>query len=221
MGRKRQFSNEHVLALIQQWQLQHGVPPTIKELQKLLKVGSTRTVMRYLRWLEEDGDIERWSGARAMRVRRAPATAPSLATKAVPIVGTAPAGALMTAEQNLEGWIRLPQSFLRPSTERFFLLQIRGNSMNQAVVGGERIENGDLVLVREQVTANPRDIVVALIDGEATIKRLVRVGDHWALKPESSESGHHPIIIGPNFRVQGIVVRVLKKGAELLYLLDS
>lgn len=220
MGRKRQFTKEDVLAHIQRWRGEHGVPPTIKELQRLLQVGSTRTVMRYLRWLEDEGDIERWSGARAMRVRRAPATA-SLATRAVPVVGTAPAGALMTAEQNIDGWIRLPQAFLRPTSDRFFLLQVRGNSMNRAAVAGERIQNGDLVLVRQQATASPRDIVVALIDGEATIKRLVQAAGQWVLKPESSESKHHPIVLGPSFRVQGVVARVLKKGSELLNLIEE
>lgn len=220
MGRKRQFTKEHVLSAIQQWRGQHGVPPTIKELQKLLNVGSTRTVMRYLRWLEAEGDIERGPGARSMRVRRAPTSA-SMATQVVPIVGTAPAGALMTAEQNVDGWIRLPQTMLRSASDRCFLLHVRGNSMNQATVGGERIENGDLVLVRQQTTANARDVVVALIDGEATIKRLVRAGGYWVLKPESTESKHHPIMLGPTFHVQGVVVRVLKKGSELTNLIEG
>jgi repressor LexA len=220
MARQRRFSKSDVLARIQQWMLDHRVGPTIKELQGLLKVGSTRTVMRYLDWLESEGDIERVSGARGIRLRRAP-TATSLATQAVPIVGVAPAGALMTAEQNTDGWVRLPQSLMRPATAGFYLLQVRGNSMNQALVKGERIENNDLILVRQQLTANPRDIVVALIDGEATIKRLVRSGAHWLLKPESTESKHQSIVVGPGFRVQGIVVHVIKKGSELLRLIEN
>jgi repressor LexA len=220
MARKRQFSKEHVLGHIQRWVLEHEVAPTIKELQKLLGVGSARTVIRYLRWLEEEGDIVRWSGARGLRVRRAP-TAASLATKPVPIVGQAPAGAPMTAEQNINGWIRLPQSLLRPSTDRFFLLQVRGNSMNRATVEREHPEDGDLVLVRRRSTADPRDIVVALIDGEATIKRLVRAGGYWVLKPESTEPKHQPIVVVPGFRLQGVVVRVLKKGSEIVNLVQE
>jgi repressor LexA len=220
MGRKRQFSREHVVSLIQQWRGEHGLPPTIKELQKLLKVGSTRTVMRYLRWLEAEGDIERGEGARSIRVRRGPMSA-SMATKAVPIVGTAPAGALMTAEQNVDGWIRLPQAMLPSGDGPFFLLHVRGNSMNRAENRGVRIESGDLVLVRQQVTANPGDIVVALIDGEATIKRLRRAGGHWVLNPESTESKHHPIMLGPSFRVQGVVVRVIKRASELTKLIEG
>jgi repressor LexA len=220
VGRKRQFTNDEVLARIQQWRGQHGVPPTIKELQKLLQVGSTRTVLRYLQWLEDEGHIERGPGVRSIRVRRAP-TSTSVSTKPVPIVGTAPAGALMTAEQNVDGWVRLPQAMLPSPSDRCFLLHVRGNSMNKASVRGERIENGDLVLVRQQSTAKPRDIVVALIDGEATIKRLVRVAGHWVLKPESTEAKHQPIVLGPSFRMQGSVVRVLKKGSELLHLIEG
>jgi repressor LexA len=220
MGRKRQFSREHVLSLIQEWRGRHGAPPTIKELQRLLGVGSTRTVVRYLRWLETEGDIERRPGARGVRVRRSPA-ATGLATRSVPILGTAPAGSLMIAEENYEGLIRLPKAFFRSAADDFFLLHVRGNSMNRATVAGDRIENGDLVLVRQQTTANPRDIVVALIDGEATIKRLVKAAGHWVLKPESSEAKHQPIVLGPTFRVQGVVVRVLKKGSELASLVEE
>lgn len=220
MARQRQFSKTDVLTHIQQWMLDHRVAPTIKELQRLLKVGSTRTVMRYLTWLESEGDIERVSGARGIRLRRAP-SAKSLATQAVPIVGVAPAGPLMTAEQNTDGWVRLPQSLMRPTAGTFYLLQVRGNSMNKALVKGARIENGDLILVRQQLTANSRDIVVALIDGEATIKRLVRAGSHWLLKPESTESKHQPIFIEAGFRVQGIVVHVIKKGSDLLGFIEN
>jgi len=59
----------------------------------------------------------------------------------------------MTAEENLEGWVRLPAAFLRPESGRFFLLHVRGDSMNRARVDGDPIENGDLVLVRQQASA--------------------------------------------------------------------
>ena len=88
--------------------------------------------------------------------------------------------------------------------------------MNRATIAGERIEDGDLVLVRQQATADAGDVVVALIDGEATIKRLARGPGYYALKPESSNSTHGPIVVTEDFRIQGVVCRVLKKGSELL-----
>ncbi|MCX6545742.1 MAG: transcriptional repressor LexA [Acidobacteria bacterium] len=219
MGRKRQFTTEQVLGAIQRWVVEHGMSPTVEELRVRLKVGSARTVLRYLEWLEADGAIERRSGARGVRLLR---TSPAgIETKAVPLVGQVPAGPLMAAEENLEGWIRLPKSFLRPESSRFFLLRVRGDSMNRAKVGRDTIENGDLVLVRQQATAAPRDIVVGLIDGEATVKRFSPADGYGVLKPESSNPIHRPIVVGDDFRVLGVVDRVLKKGSEILDLIEE
>jgi repressor LexA len=88
--------------------------------------------------------------------------------------------------------------------------------MDMAEVGGERIEDGDLVLVRQQAAAEPGAIVVAHVDGEATVKRLARLPDYWVLKPESSQSHYHPILVGPGFSIQGVVTKVIKKGAIAL-----
>lgn len=87
--------------------------------------------------------------------------------------------------------------------------------MNRAAVEGGQIENGDLVLVRQQPTASVGDVVIALIDGQATIKRMAKGSGYLVLKPESSET-HEPIVVKPGFRVQGVVMRVLKKGSELI-----
>ena len=83
-------------------------------------------------------------------------------------------------------------------------------------MAGERIEDGDLVLVRQETTATPGTIVVAHVDGEATVKELVRLPDYWVLKPESSQSHYRPILVGPGFSIQGIVTKVIKQGAEIL-----
>ena len=150
------------------------------------------------------------TGARGVRALRSDMS--QVQTRAVPIVGTAPAGALMLAEQNIDGWVQMPKTIARPGSE-YFLLRVRGTSMNKAKVGDEKIEDGDLVLVRQQATANDGDIVVALIDGEATIKRFTKASGYYVLKPDSNDSKHRPIIVDRDFHVQGTVVRVLKRGA--------
>jgi repressor LexA len=213
MGRNKKLSREEVLKAINESFINRGLPPTIEELRKRLGVGSTRTVLRYLRWLEDEGDIERWTGARGVRALRSDMS--QVQTRAVPIVGTAPAGALMMAEQNINGWIQMPKTIARPGSE-YFLLRVRGTSMNKAKVGDEKIEDGDLVLVRQQATANDGDIVVALIDGEATIKRLAKGSGYYVLKPDSDDSKHRPIIVDRDFHVQGKIVRVLKRGAVII-----
>jgi repressor LexA len=219
MGKAKLLSKEQVLSTISRWMVQHGMPPTVEELRRALKVGSSRTVLRYLRWLEEEGDIERWPGARGFRLLKS--VKERAETLTVPLVGEAPAGSLMVAEENLEGWVRLPKEFLSPPSARFFLLRVRGDSMNKATVEGERIENGDLVVVKQQPTARSGDIVVALIDGEATIKRLVQGPGYFLLKPESTNPIHRPIILNQDFHVQGVISRVLKKGSELLSYMEQ
>lgn len=212
--KKKALSKEQVLLAIRRWILHEGLPPTVEELRNVLKVGSTRTVLRYLRWLEDDGEIERWSGARGLRLVKTGSQ--HAQTSAVPLVGEAPAGALMVAEQNIEGWVRLPKEYLKPAGANFFLLRVRGDSMNQAVVQEQRIESGDLLLVRQQATARSGEVVVALVDNEVTIKRLVKGEDYFLLKPESTNPKHRPIILNRDFQVQGVISRVLKRGSELL-----
>jgi len=214
MSRPKKFTKEHILDAINRHLVVHGVPPSVEELRRALKAGSVRTVLRYLAWLEEEGDIDRWPGARGMRLRKLPGK--GLSTRSVPIVGEAPAGPLMTAEENREGSVRLPESFLRPTDSHFFVLRVRGDSMNRAKIAGERIENGDLVLVRQQPAAEPGAVIVALIDGEATIKRLARGCGYYLLKPESTNRDHEPILVDGDFLVQGVVSRVIKHGTEMI-----
>jgi repressor LexA len=215
MARHKSLEKQYVLAVIQDWIADRGVPPTIEELRRKLNVGSGRTVLRYLQWLEEEGDIQRWSGARGIRPLKS--FSPGLETVAVPIAGEAPAGPLMVAEENIEGWVRLPKEFVRhPQTGKNFLLRVRGDSMNRAKITGDLIESGDLVLVRQQSTADSGDVVVALIDGETTIKRFMKGTSYSLLKPETSNPIHKPIVVQKGFRVLGVVCRVLKKASELL-----
>lgn len=214
MARPKLLTKEQVVDGISRWFVRNSVPPTIEELRRLLGVGSTRTVLRYLDALKEEGYIDRWSGARGLRMRKSPA--PSLETRLVPIVGEAPAGHLMPAEENILGQVHLPKGFLKPPSANFFLLRVRGDSMNRAKVEGQTIGDGDLVLVRQQERADPGKIIVALVDGEATIKKLVKAPGYYVLQPDSTNPKHRPIIVAQDFRVQGIVCRVFKKGGELL-----
>src|ERR1043166_7256748 len=98
----------------------------------------------------------------------------------------------MPAEENMLGQVHVPKEFLKPPNSKFFLLRVRGDSMNRAKIEGQTIEDGDLVLVRQQERADPGKIVVALVDGEATIKKLVKAPGYYVLQPESSNPKHRP-----------------------------
>ena len=214
MSRPKLLTKEQVVDALNRWFIRNSVPPTVEELRRLLNVGSTRTVLRYLDALQEEGYIDRWSGARGLRMRRGQSL--GLETQLVPIVGEAPAGQLMPAEENMLGQVQLPKEFLKPPSAKFFLLRVRGDSMNRAKVEGQTIEDGDLVLVRQQERAEPGKIVVALVDGEATIKKLTKAPGYYVLQPDSTNPKNRSIIVAQNFRVQGVVCRVFKKGGELL-----
>ena len=92
--------------------------------------------------------------------------------------------------------------------------------MNRATVPGGAIGDDDLALVRQQPSTSRSD-VVALIDGEATIKKFVKGPYYAVLKPVSSKAGHHSILIKPGFQVQGIVQGMWKKGSDLLPIEDE
>jgi repressor LexA len=216
MPKDKLIQKDAVLRAIRNWLIHHGNAPTVEELRKVLGVGSTRTVIRYLKSLEEAGDIQRWPGARGMRLLRNPEQR-GLETSLIPLIGEVAAGTPILAEENCEAWLRLPVS-TAPKGSGYFLLRVRGNSMDRATLNGDRIEPADLVLVRQQTTANEREIVVALIDGEATIKRFVSGPGYYLLKPESSNPEYQPILVNAEFHIQGVVVKVIKKAAELLNL---
>jgi repressor LexA len=214
MGRKPLLTKEKVLVTLQRWTARNGGQPSVEELRCELGVASTRTVFRYLQMLEADGAIKRRPGAPGVKLLKP--RAEGAQTRAVPVVGRVPAGALMLAEENIEGWIHLPKALARPASDKFFLLRVRGTSMNRAKVGGNTIEDGDLILVRQQPVARNGDIIVAMVDGEATVKTLVKAPGYVILKPESKENSHSPIVVDRDFRVAGKVTHVLKKGFGLL-----
>ena len=122
----------------------------------------------------------------------------------------------MLAEENFETWVSVQGEALTPSTAQFFLLRVRGNSMNRAEVRGGKIEYGDLLLIRQQAQADPGQIVVVVIDGEATVKRLAIGPDYWGLKPQSTNRSHKPVVPEREATIQGVVCRVLKQGSGIL-----
>jgi repressor LexA len=214
MGRRPLLSKEKVLVALQRWTAKNDRLPSVEELRRELGVASTRTVFRYLQMLQEDGAIERRPGAPGVKLLKP--RSEGVQTRAVPIVGRVPAGAPMLAEENIEGWIRLPKALAKPASDKFFLLHVRGTSMNKAAVEGGSIDDGDLVLVRQQPMAKTGDIIVGLVDGEATVKRLVAAPGYFILKPDSKDNTHQQIIVKSDFRVLGKVTHVLKKGSHLL-----
>lgn len=189
---------------------QQGIPPSVREIQIAGSFASTRSVVQYLDALEASGFIARGPGSRNLRiVRRAEDDLDDSAeTVALPVVGTVAAGTPLLAEQNIVDHRLVATNLLRRGAQHF-LLTVRGDSMDQAGIG-----DGDLVLVRQQPTASNGERVVALIDEDATVKRL-RIGpESVLLEPVSSNPTHKPIVLRRDFKIQGVVIATIPKGAS-------
>jgi len=146
----------------------HGLPPSISEIAKNLKLKSKNGVAKLLRILEDKGYIRRSHKARGIEVLNPDGEPMGLGLISVPLIGRITAGLPMLAEEQIEDWLNLPTSLIRGRKD-VFLLKVQGLSMKDA-----GILNGDLVIVKQQKIAEVNDIVVALLEDEATVKRLVK-----------------------------------------------
>jgi len=127
----------------------------------------------------------------------------------VPLVGAIRCGIPVLAEENIEAMIPV-STRLANTNNKYFLLRAMGDSMNE-----KGIEEGNLLLIRQQESANPGDIVVALIDDEATVKEYQPSQDTIILKPRSTNPHHKPIILDHDFQIQGVVSAVIPNLIEL------
>jgi repressor LexA len=203
-----------VLDFIRTFGERHGVPPTVREIGE--RFGFTaRAAFDHLRALERKGMLERRvTGKRASRTLILPshkgarrAEAAGIPPAGIPIVGRIAAGAPITAVENHEDTIPLRPDWLGTGGQDVFALRVRGESMI-----GAHIVDGDLVLVRKQETAGSGDIVAAMLDGEATVKRFGREGGAVVLRPEHPTM--KPIVIEPgrgDFRILGKVVGIVRQ----------
>jgi repressor LexA len=177
--------------------LKKRLPPSIREIAKFLKSKYTRTAEHYLKKLEEKNLIKREKGiSRGIKLINQGVE--------VPLLGNITAGKPILAVENIETYLTIDQSLLKPGI--CFLLRVRGDSMKNAA-----ILDGDLVLVRRQQTAQNGDIIAALIENETTIKKLKIKGDKIILQPENPE--YEPITIKnpENFSIIGKVIAVIRK----------
>jgi repressor LexA len=191
--------------LLLDFRRREGVMPSMRELQQLGGFRSPRSVGQYLEALERAGYIQRLPGARNLRLLQPSSDLlPDRSeTTPIPVVGQVAAGLPLLAEENIVEMRPVSRKLLRGAGQHF-LLEVVGDSMNAA-----GIQDGDLVLVRQQVTAEPGMKVVALIDDEATVKVFRPAGDVVVLEPRSTNPKHKPIIVEREFRIQGIVVATI------------
>nr|WP_229789549.1 transcriptional repressor LexA [Pilimelia terevasa] len=194
-----------ILTVIRDWVAAHGYPPSVREIGEAVGLVSPSSVAYQLKELERKGLLRRDPHRpRAVDVR-APAAGDAVGGRPtpayVPLLGQIAAGAPILAEQSVEEVFPLPREFVGEGEH--FVLQVRGDSMVEAAIC-----DGDWVVVRRQQTADPGQIVAAMIDNEATVKTYrQRDGRPWLLP---ANPAYDPIA-ADHASILGRVVAVLRR----------
>ncbi len=194
---------EALETFIDNYKSTHGKAPTTSEIAE--GTGMSRSnAARYLNHMREKGLLE-YEGARGFITQRDKKS--SRRVQGIPVLGDIACGLPLLAEQNIEEYVDLPESWV--GTGQFFALHANGESMKD--IG---INNGDIVIIRQQETAEPGQIIVALVDeSSATLKRYYpRLEDQVVeLRPENDAFETQIIDLRERaFAIQGIAVKVLK-----------
>ncbi len=188
-----------ILDYLQRFAREHGYPPTIREIGEAFEITSTNGVRYYLQMLERAGHLKRSSKlSRGIELRSHSRPAPG-----IPILGRVAAGQPILAEENFEGRLATEELFGDPSG--LFALRVRGDSMIDA-----GIHDRDYVVVRQQERAAAGQIIVALLEDEATVKVYQPKRERIELIPANPT--HKPIVVerGLEFRILGVVKGVLR-----------
>ncbi|MCF4101576.1 transcriptional repressor LexA [Gillisia sp. M10.2A] len=194
------------IKIIRNFLVNQGRIPSVRELMTGLDYKSPRSSAILLKNLEEkkilrkkndgsyqivDFEIPEDFGSRAQTVK-------------IPLLGSVACGMPIFADENIEAEVSISIEMIK-NGYKYFLLRAEGDSMDEA-----GIENGDLLLVRQQQNAENGDRILALIDDEATVKEYNKSNGMVILKPKSSNKIHQPIILNENFRIQGIIENIIK-----------
>jgi repressor LexA len=188
-----------VLARITQWIRDRGYPPTFQELAQELRL-TEKNARDYVLILERKGYLRRQPNvARGITLLQQP---PSESLLEIPLIGRVMAGKPVEVFENHEP-ILVPPMLLRAGTH--FVMEVRGDSMID-----DGIREGDLVVVQQQVAPNNGDTVVAVVHGEATIKRFYRRGPIVELRPANAQMAALQVD-AQDVEVKGVVAGLIRK----------
>ncbi len=209
MNKKLSDNQQNILDFVNKQVADNGYPPSVREICAAVGFKSTSTVHSYLEKLQKSGHIlkdpTKPRAIKVMNTDKIQETSeiyPQRELAFVPIVGNVAAGQPLLAVENIEDTFPVPIDYVKNSVT--FMLRIKGNSMIDA-----GILDNDLVLVKQQSTANNGDIVVALIDNEATVKTFYKENGYVRLQPQNQALD--PIIVRENLSILGKVAGVFRK----------
>ena len=184
-----------------------GYPPSVREIGKAVGLKSPASVHSHLKTLEKLNYLRRDPAKpRAIEVIYNSNNQESKSDKEminIPVVGKVTAGAPILAEENIEDYFPLPLNYLKVGNNDLFMLKVSGDSMINA-----GIHDGDYVIAEKQSYAQNNEIVIALLENEATVKRFFKEEDHIRLQPENP--AYEPII-SKDVKILGKVTGLFRK----------
>lgn len=192
---------QEILEYIKETILKKGYPPAVREICEAVHLKSTSSVHSHLETLEKNGYIRRDpTKPRTIEIIDDCFNLSRREVVNVPLIGTVAAGQPLLAEENIENYFPVPVEML-PNNQTF-MLRVKGESMINA-----GIFDGDQIIVEEQNTAHNGEIVVALLDDSATVKRFYKENGHYRLQPENDALD--PIIVN-EVTILGKVIGLLR-----------
>ena len=194
---------QQILDFIRQCIRNNGYPPSVREIGEAVGLRSSSTVHAYLVQLEELGVIRK-DPTKPRAIIPVDNDEPDQHLSnalSLPLVGKVAAGSPILAEQNIEAYLSVPSELVGYGTH--FLLQVKGDSMIEA-----GILDGDYLIVRQQNQASNGDIVVAMMEDEATVKRIYFYNDYVELRPENISM--EPLRVN-NTQILGKVAGLIRK----------
>ena len=170
---------QEILEYIKETILKKGYPPSVREICEAVHLKSTSSVHSHLETLEENGYIRRDpTKPRTIEILDDNFNLTRREMVNIPVLGTVAAGQPILAQENIENYFPIPAE--RLPNQQTFMLRVKGDSMINA-----GIFNGDQISVAQQETAENGEIVVALLDDSATVKRFFKENGHFRLQPEN------------------------------------
>ncbi|MEM9558455.1 MAG: transcriptional repressor LexA [Acidobacteriota bacterium] len=196
---------KEILEFIAEYQAQHGISPTHREIRDEFGYSSFGTVYKHLKLLQEKGYLHRdWNQKRGLELLRTVPSAPLTTESEVPFLGMIAAGQPIEALPGEER-LSVPNHLFEGIAANHYVLRVAGESMID-----EGIHDGDFVIVLRREEARPGEMVVALIDGDATLKRFFPEGATIRLQPANPNM--EPILVpADRLKVQGVVVGLMRK----------
>jgi len=194
---------EAVLKFIEEYQMEHGSSPTLREMREYFGVSSDNSILKHLKALEEKGRIQKDDTPRGIKLLTSVKERLDSGDFKLPLLGMVPAGGPVLSEEYIEKWVNVGEDVVY-KTKDSYLLRVKGNSMVDAGIYEE-----DILVVCGSLEPKINDIVVALVDNQNTVKRYMKdATGRVYLKPENPD--YDNIYPEGELCVQGVVTGLLR-----------